>query len=92
MPTKRKRKRRRNKGVESEIRRILYDLQKGYCFYCLKFTKFEYATGDHFVPKCKGGTNLFSNLVMACKGCNEKNGEKLYSEQYMSGRISFFNR
>lgn len=32
---------------------------------------------DHVVPLVAGGTNDFSNLVIACVGCNVKKGRKL---------------
>ena len=48
------------------------------CQYCGKTdTKM---TIDHIIPKVKGGTDTWENLVTACFKCNSKKGNKLLSE------------
>jgi len=42
------------------------------CQYC--GTK-EDLTLDHVIPKAKGGSTSWNNLVTACKGCNSKKGD-----------------
>lgn len=32
------------------------------------------ATFEHVIPRCDGGSNRKSNLVIACMGCNRKRG------------------
>lgn len=50
------------------------------CQYCgHKFDKSS-LTMDHVIPKSKGGTNAWSNVVTCCKSCNERKGDKLLSE------------
>lgn len=35
---------------------------------------------EHVVPRVRGGSNAFDNLVMSCSGCNARKGSKLLSE------------
>lgn len=66
-----------------ELRRRLYDQQKGLCWICgvkcnrptktprhhpLDFTL------DHIIPVSEGGTDDRSNFVGACKRCNRERG------------------
>jgi len=45
----------------------------GLCAYC----RCKRATTlDHLKPKCKGGSNLRSNLVPACRECNHSKGSE----------------
>ncbi len=46
-------------------------LNKGICHYCEKKFKPSDLTMDHIVPLARGGTSSKSNLVPACKPCNE---------------------
>ena len=48
------------------------------CYYCRKpFTDKLKATIDHVIPLNKGGAHDISNLVLACKPCNSKKGDRL---------------
>jgi 5-methylcytosine-specific restriction endonuclease McrA len=47
------------------------------CQYCGKKT--GPMTADHVVPKGKGGSDSWENLVCACVECNTKKGNKPYS-------------
>ena len=50
------------------------------CQYCgLKAHKSK-LTMDHIIPKSKGGTNAWTNVVTCCKECNSKKGDKLLSQ------------
>tara|TARA_R110000824_G_scaffold58774_2_gene158559 strand:- start:8560 stop:9069 length:510 start_codon:yes stop_codon:yes gene_type:complete len=53
------------------------------CQYCTKYFKSEELTLDHVIPKSRGGTNKWENLVTACKKCNQKKGSKLPRESGM---------
>lgn len=54
------------------------------CVYCgAEGVKLE---KDHVIPKAKGGTNRISNLVVACRDCNEKKG-KLSLEEFLKGKL-----
>ena len=50
------------------------------CTYCNRDTdQGGGTTWDHVVPRCKGGKNDRSNLVICCRQCNEmKAGMSLY--------------
>ena len=54
------------------------------CQYCQhKFPPLE-LTIDHVIPKSRGGSNTWLNLVAACKSCNQKKGDKLLRDSAMS--------
>ena len=42
------------------------------CQYCAYTFRESDLTLDHVVPRSKGGKNTWSNVVAACKGCNQK--------------------
>ena len=56
--------------------RQLIQKHGGRCVYCddpvnLIHGDLKQATRDHIVPLCKGGSELMSNLQLACRACNE---------------------
>ena len=57
------------------------DILKKYkfrCAYCGKeFTLFDRETKDHIIPISKGGDNTKENIVLACRSCNSKKGNKI---------------
>ncbi len=40
------------------------------CYYCGALLTKRNRSLDHWVPRVRGGTSKFDNLVTACKGCN----------------------
>ena len=61
-----------------ELREYLLHKWQYKCAYCdKKDTPLEI---DHIVPKSKGGSNSVTNLVIACRSCNEKKSNKSLSE------------
>jgi len=44
------------------------------CQYCSRIFSTEKLTVDHIVPKSRGGEKSWTNLVAACKKCNQKKG------------------
>lgn len=58
-------------------RRILLRQDKS-CFYCGKKLTLSSSTLDHCIPKSKGGSDDFDNLVLACKKCNQDKADKIY--------------
>lgn len=66
----------RKKAKRVSSLRQIFNLYEGTCAYCLKPVPFSLATKDHSVPKAKGGHNYDSNIVLACKKCNNKKGSK----------------
>lgn len=53
------------------------------CQYCGYRFAMEQLTMDHVLPKSRGGTNSWDNLVTACKKCNQKKGNKTPKESNM---------
>src|SRR5271166_3066494 len=60
----------------------LYIAQRGKCIYCRKQMEQQVsylqgpdtATFDHIIPVSAGGPNNDSNLVLACRDCNQAKG------------------
>lgn len=46
-------------------------LQKGVCHYCQDVFLVTELTMDHIVPLARGGSSTKSNVVPACKKCNQ---------------------
>jgi len=47
-------------------------MSKGICYYCGNHFAPNMLTMDHIVPIARGGKSVKSNLVTACKECNNK--------------------
>lgn len=66
----------------SELRAALFKRDDFRCFWCNTTCRppgmgkptDATATVDHLIPVAKGGSNEFSNLVTACRRCNELRG------------------
>ncbi len=56
----------------------LIEAQRNRCWYCGE--EMESPTKEHVVPVCRGGPDSLTNLVMACRPCNERKGRKLPEE------------
>ena len=56
---------------------------KNQCQYCAKIFIPENLTLDHVIPKSKGGSNKWTNMVAACKKCNQKKGDKTIEQSGM---------
>jgi 5-methylcytosine-specific restriction endonuclease McrA len=52
------------------------------CQYCGRKTKD--LTIDHIIPRSRGGTDTWKNVVAACPNCNHRKGGKLLEETNMS--------
>lgn len=62
----------------------IYSRDEGLCQYCLnEVSKCEF-TIDHVRPKSKGGRTEWDNLVLSCKFCNAKKGDKTLLESSMT--------
>ena len=53
------------------------------CQYCYKHHDDRELTLDHVIPKSRGGLNTWTNIVTACKDCNQKKGNKTPAEANM---------
>lgn len=65
---------------EKPSRSMIYTRDENKCQYCGSTRNL---TIDHVIPKCKGGKNTYSNLVVACNSCNTKKGNKLLEQTDM---------
>jgi len=54
------------------------------CQYCAKSFREADLTIDHVVPKSKGGNSRWTNVVAACKPCNQKKRDYLIEEAPVS--------
>ncbi len=81
---KHKKKFRRGNGKGS-VKRSLHARDGGLCHYCQVLMALSEPGGRHFpqemtvehvVPKVSGGSNLQSNLVLACYKCNSEFGDQ----------------
>jgi 5-methylcytosine-specific restriction endonuclease McrA len=61
-------------------RKMIYKRDHYTCQYC---GSIKDLTIDHVIPKSKGGTNKWDNLVTCCRKCNLKKGNKFLSETSM---------
>lgn len=53
------------------------------CQYCYKDVPERELTLDHVVPRSKGGTNTWTNLVASCKKCNQTKRDRTPDEAGM---------
>ena len=51
-------------------RRSVYQRDGFRCQYCGDRLREADLTTDHVLPRCRGGTTTFTNIVTACKPCN----------------------
>jgi len=60
------------------MRALLSEQQNHRCCYCGEhFTHYNPATIEHVIPKARGGTDDYDNLVVACEPCNRQRGDEL---------------
>ncbi|MDX1803245.1 MAG: HNH endonuclease [Alcanivorax sp.] len=60
--------------------RALFRRDQHLCLYCGKSFNDTVLTRDHIVPTSRGGRDRWSNVVCACKRCNQRKGNRLLSE------------
>jgi 5-methylcytosine-specific restriction endonuclease McrA len=56
------------------------------CQYCGRALPAAELTLDHVVPRCRGGTTAWENVVAACKRCNHRKGDRTPDEARMALR------
>ena len=57
-------------------RKNIFLRDKFVCQYCGKIHNPNDLTIDHLIPRSKGGSNSWENVVTACRKCNQKKGHK----------------
>ena len=68
-------------------RKGIFERDQNICQYCAKRFSDKELTLDHILPKSRGGTNTWGNLVAACKKCNQRKGDKTPKEVGMTPLI-----
>lgn len=61
----------------------IYLRDGGRCQYCGTKLPRKYATVDHILPASRGGKTSWTNVVLACFGCNTRKGNRTPSEAHM---------
>lgn len=64
-------------------RRTIYRRDKNMCQYCYKKKPTSELSIDHVIPKCQGGKSVWTNVVVACTGCNAKKAGRTPKEAGM---------
>ena len=67
-------------------RKNIFIRDKGKCQYCNKNLSYNSSTIDHVIPRSKGGSSMWNNLVLCCGPCNIKKGNGAPSEVGLSLR------
>jgi 5-methylcytosine-specific restriction endonuclease McrA len=63
--------------------RELFRRDRYTCMYCLSTMSERHLTRDHVVPLSRGGRNVWTNVVTACRACNQRKADLLLSETTM---------
>jgi 5-methylcytosine-specific restriction endonuclease McrA len=67
--------------------------ERGYCFYCLRRITRTSVVLDHVIPRSRGGTSSFRNMVACCQECNSNKGTgraaNFLRELYRFRRLSY---
>jgi len=58
-----------------KTKRMLWERERGCCFYCGVKLSWSEKTVDHVIPKSKGGPHRAWNLVLSCFTCNKNKGD-----------------
>lgn len=64
-------------------RRNIFERDENTCQYCHKKYDRSELTLDHVIPRSRGGTSNWTNIVLACVKCNMRKGDKLLTEIHM---------
>ena len=74
----------RKHGMVALTNKTLFGRDRNVCAYCGDhFPNSNHLSRDHIMPKSKGGTNSWMNVVTACKDCNSKKSDKTLKESRM---------
>lgn len=65
-------------------RENVYLRDKGRCQYCSNRVARAESTYDHVLPKSKGGKTTWDNIVISCKGCNQKKANRTPEQAKMA--------
>jgi len=78
--------------TDRRARRAILRRERGHCFYCLRQITRTAAVLDHVIPRSRGGSSSFRNMVACCRECNFKKGmgraSNFLREIFRYGRLS----
>ena len=60
--------------------RALFRRDRNLCLYCGGHFQDTELTRDHVMPRSRGGSDTWDNVVAACKRCNHQKGHRLVGE------------
>lgn len=60
--------------------RELFSRDRHTCMYCLETFPDKYLSRDHVVPTSRGGLDEWTNVVTACKACNQRKADRTLTE------------
>jgi 5-methylcytosine-specific restriction endonuclease McrA len=69
-----------NRNIPPLTNRALFSRDGNMCLYCGHTFRDCDLTRDHVVPKSRGGSDLWDNVIAACKRCNHRKGDLLLEE------------
>ena len=74
----------RKHGKVALSNKTLFGRDRHVCAYCGgHFPNYHQLSRDHITPKSKGGVNTWTNVVTACKKCNNDKDDKTLKESGM---------
>jgi len=62
------------------INRELFRRDRHTCMYCLTSLADRHLTRDHVIPMSRGGQDVWTNVVTACRACNQRKADRLPQE------------
>lgn len=78
--------------TQKEVREFVIVRDKRTCQYCGKAKLYKQQLNvDHIVPESQGGAYTIENLVVACKQCNHRKGNRSVSD-YVTSRLAVLER
>lgn len=73
----------RHRGIPPLSRANIFARDNFECQYCSVSLRANEATLDHVLPRSKGGTTTWTNIVTCCSKCNRKKGGRTPNEARM---------
>lgn len=64
------------RAFDGNMRREVYERQKGVCPVCGNHFEIEEMEADHITPWCRGGRTVADNCQMLCRECNRRKSGK----------------
>jgi CRISPR/Cas system Type II protein with McrA/HNH and RuvC-like nuclease domain len=71
-------------SVGYKTKKLVWERDGGYCFYCNAKLGWNNKTVDHVIPRSKGGSNRAWNIVLSCFGCNQSKGDSSPTEEQLN--------